>query len=56
MSGDHGNSILRVQRQSSGWAGGAIGASRTTKNLERLRDELAAAFDGANVLLGSASF
>jgi hypothetical protein len=47
---------MRVERQSSGWMGGAIGASRTTKNLERLRDELGATFDGAGVLVATASF
>jgi hypothetical protein len=55
-SGSDGNSIMRVDRQSSGWMGGAIGASRTTKNLERLRDELNATFDAANVLVATASF
>jgi hypothetical protein len=55
-SGSDGNSIMRVERQSSGWMGGAIGASRTTKNLEQLRDELAATFGAANVLIAAASF
>jgi hypothetical protein len=55
-SADDGNSILRVERQSSGWMGGAIGASRTTKNLEQLRGELDAAFTAAGVLIGTASF
>jgi hypothetical protein len=55
-SGTDGNSIMRVERQSSGWMGGAIGAARTTKNLERLRDELAATFAAANVLVAASSF
>ena len=55
-SADDGNSILRVERQSSGWMGGAIGASRTTKNFEQLRGELDAAFTAAGVLIGTASF
>lgn len=55
-SAPDGNSILRVERESSGWLGGAIGASRTTKNLERLRDELAAAFAANNVLVATSSF
>jgi len=55
-SGSDGNSIMRVERQSSGWMGGAIGASRTTKNLERLRDELGATFDAARVLVATTSF
>jgi len=55
-SADDGNSILRVERQSSGWMGGAIGAARTTKNLETLRSELEVSFAGAGVLVGTASF
>ena len=39
-SADTGHSILRVERQSSGWAGGAIGAARTTKTLEQLTGEV----------------
>jgi hypothetical protein len=53
-SADDGNSILRVERQSTGWMGGAIGASRTTKNLEQLRSELEASFAAAGVLVGTA--
>jgi hypothetical protein len=55
-SGNDGNSIMRVERQSSGWMGGAIGAARTTKNLERLRDELTQTFNEVNVLVASSSF
>lgn len=55
-SGTDGNSILRVERESSGWLGGAIGASRTTKNLEQLRDDLEATFGAADVLVAVASF
>ena len=55
-SGTDGNSIMRVERQSSGWMGGAIGAARTTKNLERLRDELTATFGAADVLVSTNSF
>ena len=55
-SGTDGNSIMRVERQSSGWMGGAIGASRTTKNLEQIGDELKATFEAANVLVAATSF
>ena len=55
-STDGGNSILRVERQPSGWAGGAIGASRTTKNLDQLTQELEAAFGGAGALVAVTSF
>ena len=55
-SADNGNSVLRVERQSTGWMGGAIGASRTTSNLEKLRAELDTAFRDAGVLLGSTPY
>jgi hypothetical protein len=54
-SGAEGTSILRVERQSSGWMGGALGAARTTKNLATLRGELEATFAAAGVLLGVAA-
>jgi hypothetical protein len=47
-----GQSVVRLEKQSSGWAGGAIGANRTKKNLVTLRDELAGAFQQAGVLVG----
>ena len=40
MSADQGRTIIRIERQSSGWVGGAIGAARTTRNLQKLRAEL----------------
>jgi hypothetical protein len=52
---DGGNSVLRVERQSSGLMGGAIGAARTTKNLDKLRTELDSTFQTAGVLVGTAS-
>ena len=52
-SAAEGNSVLRVERQSTGWMGGAIGASRTTKNLDGLRDELDTAFRASGVLIGT---
>jgi hypothetical protein len=55
-SGSDDTSIMRVERQSSGWMGGAIGASRTTKNIEQLRDELTATFESASVLIAATSF
>src|ERR1022692_3835275 len=50
MSAQPGETTIRIERQSSGWMGGAIGASRTNKNLTALRSELEAAFAGAGVL------
>src|SRR5215218_3439159 len=55
-SADTGHSILRVERQSSGWTGGAIGASRTTKNLDQLKQELESTFGTAGVLVAVAPF
>jgi hypothetical protein len=50
MSAGPGETTVRIERQSSGWAGGAVGASRTTKNFAALRGELEAIFSGAGVL------
>jgi len=41
---------VRIERQSSGLMGGAIGATRTTKNMTSLRSELEATFGAAGVL------
>ena len=51
MSDGPEQTIVRVERLSSGWAGGAIGASRTTRNFSSLRSELEATFAGAGVLI-----
>lgn len=47
-----GQAIVRIEQQSSGWMGGAIGAHRTKKNFAGLRDELRATFETAGVLVG----
>jgi hypothetical protein len=52
MTGDAGGSVLRLERLSSGWMGGAIGAARTTNNMKKLRDELTQVFQGDGVLVG----
>jgi hypothetical protein len=46
-----GQSVVRLEQLSSGWAGGALGAARTRRNLASLRDELVAAFHQAGVLV-----
>lgn len=51
MSVDQGQSILRLDRLTSGWLGGAVGASRTKKQMARLRDDLWKAFYEAGVLV-----
>jgi hypothetical protein len=50
MTAPEGHGIIRVEKSSSGWMGGAIGARRTTKNFEGLKGELEAAFGTAGVL------
>jgi hypothetical protein len=50
MSASPGETTVRIERQSSGWMGGAIGANRTNKNLASLRGELEATFVAAGVL------
>jgi len=52
MGAPTGGTTVRIERQSSGWMGGAIGASRTTKNLKELRTQLEATFSAAGVLQG----
>jgi hypothetical protein len=47
-----GHTVIRLQKGSSGAMGGAIGVSRTTKNLSTLRDQLAETFQAAGVLVG----
>ncbi|HUE57971.1 MAG TPA: hypothetical protein VMO88_00175 [Acidimicrobiales bacterium] len=51
MSAGPTETIVRVERLSSGWAGGAIGASRTTRNFSNLKSELEATFAQAGVLI-----
>ena len=54
-SGDEpGHTVIRIDKGSSGAMGGAIGVSRTTKNLLALRDELAGTFQAAGVLVSVA--
>jgi hypothetical protein len=54
MSSTPGQTVVRIERQSSGYAGGAIGATRTTKNMQSLTKELEATFKAAGVLVGVA--
>ena len=51
---DSGHTVIRVEKGSSGAMGGAIGVSRTTKNLLTLRDQLSETFRGAGVLVATA--
>ena len=45
-----GETTVRIERQSSGMMGGAIGASRVRTNMASLHDELDATFRAAGVL------
>ncbi|HEY3141788.1 MAG TPA: hypothetical protein VGJ86_11700 [Acidimicrobiales bacterium] len=44
-------SLIRLIRSTKGYMGGAIGVMKTNKNSARLRDELAAVFQQAGVLV-----
>jgi hypothetical protein len=50
MSTDAGLTTVRISRESSGMSGGAIGVTRTNKNMDSLREELRATFSAAGVL------
>jgi hypothetical protein len=45
--------VVVLDQLSSGWAGGAIGASRTKKNLRTLGEDLSRTFQDAGVLVGT---
>ena len=51
MSEGQAQTVVRIERLSSGWAGGFIGASRTNRNFSNLKSELGATFAGAGVLV-----
>ncbi len=47
-----GQSMIRFDRQNSGWMGGAIGAMRVTRNMKALRDEFRDAMSTRGMLAG----
>ena len=49
-SGAPGVSIIRIDKSSSGWMGGWMGARRTKSNFESLHADLEASFRAAGVL------
>ena len=51
MSEGPAETVVRIERLSSGWAGGVIGASRTNRNFANLKSELEATFGAAGVLV-----
>jgi hypothetical protein len=52
MAAEPGETTVRIERLTTGWRGGAIGASRTKSNFTSLRTELEATFSAAGVLRG----
>ena len=50
-SGSEGNSVIRLDKTSKGYMGGALGAHRTTKNFDALAADLEATFQAAGVLV-----
>jgi hypothetical protein len=52
VSAGPGETTVCIERQSSGWTGGAIGAARTTRNFTALRGELEGLFSAGGVLRG----
>lgn len=52
MTTEPGETMIRIESQSSGAMGGAIGMARTRKNFAALRTELESTFNSAGVLRG----
>jgi hypothetical protein len=50
-TGPDGHGVVRLDKSSKGYMGGAVGASRTTKNFDALAADLEATFRGAGVLV-----
>ncbi len=47
-----GQSMIRFDRQNSGWMGGAVGAVRVTRNMKSLRDQFRDAMSARGMLAG----
>ncbi|MGB8861098.1 MAG: hypothetical protein WCC60_17705 [Ilumatobacteraceae bacterium] len=52
-SGPNGEGIIRLDKSSKGYMGGAVGAHRTTKNFDGLAADLEATFRTAGVLVNA---
>jgi hypothetical protein len=50
MTTEQGETVVRFEKQSKGYMGGAIGAARTRKNMERLRDDVKNSFEQQGIL------
>jgi hypothetical protein len=51
MSMQPGETLVRIERQTTGWRGGLVGKVRTNDNMTKLCMELEASFASAGVLL-----
>ncbi|MGO9343563.1 MAG: hypothetical protein ACLP6E_13755 [Acidimicrobiales bacterium] len=47
-----GQSMIRFDRQNSGWMGGAVGAMRVSRNMNSLRDQFRDAMSARGMLAG----
>ncbi|MDO8361803.1 MAG: hypothetical protein Q7V88_02825 [Actinomycetota bacterium] len=50
-SAPDGNGVIRLEKSSKGYMGGAVGAHRTTKNFDALSADLETTFGAAGVLV-----
>lgn len=48
----NGQSMIRFDRQNSGWMGGAVGAVRVTRNMKALREQFRDAMSARGMLAG----
>jgi hypothetical protein len=55
-TGPDGNGVIRLDKSSKGYMGGAVGAHRTTKNFDALAADLEATFRTAGVLVHAQQF
>lgn len=52
FAGEPGEAVVRFERLSRGFMGGAMGAVRTRRNMERLRDRVREVFQEQGILVG----
>lgn len=55
-TGPDDNGIIRLEKSSKGYMGGAVGAHRTTKNFDALAADLEGTFRAAGVLMHAQQF
>lgn len=52
FSAPDGSTVVRLEKQATGWMGGAIGASRAKKRFDEMRNTLSAFFSQHGQLVG----